>query len=151
MLVEMSGIPYGLMSEMLDAPNPWHGMVFGMRTRWPWSGDPREQWKQEAAFGIEDAEYIGWFDPACPVRSENPAVKASVFKKASKALIAVGNWGGEGAVRLDIDWHSLGLEPGSAVLTAPEIKGFQQAAQFQPGDAIPVPANRGWLLILAPR
>ena len=28
MLTEMSGIPFGLMSEMLDHPNPWHGMVF---------------------------------------------------------------------------------------------------------------------------
>ena len=69
MLVEMSGIPFGLMSEMLDRPNPWHGMVFGMRIRWPWSGDPRNLWKAEDAFGIADAEFIGWWDRACPVQT----------------------------------------------------------------------------------
>lgn len=32
-LVEMSGIPFGLMSEMLDAHNVFRGMVFGILPR----------------------------------------------------------------------------------------------------------------------
>ena len=41
-LVEMSGIPFGLMGEMLEGGgNPWRGMLFGMTNRLPWSGDPR--------------------------------------------------------------------------------------------------------------
>ena len=147
MLVEMSGIPYGLMSEMLNGPNPWHGMVFGMRTRWPWSGDPREQWKFEAAFGIADSELIGWWDPACPVRTGNDKVKATVYRKPGKTLIALGNWDKAVAVKLAVDWKALGLNPAKAKLTAVEIKKFQPAAVFAPTAEITVPANQGWLLI----
>ncbi len=40
-LVELSGIPFGLMGEMLEkGGNPWRGMTFGMTNRMPWSGDP---------------------------------------------------------------------------------------------------------------
>ncbi len=147
MLVEMSGIPYGLMSEMLDHPNPWHGMVFGMRTRWPWSGDPRRQWAFEAAFGIADSEFIGWFDPACPVKTGNAKVKASVFRKPGKTLIAVGNWDKDATVKLEADWKALGLNPAKARLKAPAIEGFQPAAEFAPGAEITVPAGKGWMLI----
>ncbi|MGH7658471.1 MAG: glycoside hydrolase domain-containing protein, partial [Gemmatimonadales bacterium] len=38
-LTEMSGIPFGVMGEMLqDGGNPWRGMVFGMTNRLPWAG-----------------------------------------------------------------------------------------------------------------
>ena len=150
MLVEMSGIPYGLMSEMLDNPQAWHGYVFGMRTRWPWSGDPRELWKMEAAFGIEDSEFIGWWDPACPVKTGNDKVKASVFRNQGKVLIALGSWTGETAVNLTLDWKALGLNPKTVRLRAPEVKGLQQQAEFMPGEAIPLAANQGKLLIASP-
>lgn len=148
MLIEMSGIPYGLMSEMLDHPNPWHGMVFGMRTRWPWSGDPREQWKFEGGFGIGESEFIGWFDPECPVKSDQAEVKVSVYKKKGRALLAVGNWGKETQVNLSIDWKSLGLKPDKVTMTAPEIKKFQDATTFAMDQSITVPANRGWLIVI---
>jgi hypothetical protein len=147
MLVEMSGIPYGLMSEMLDHPNAWHGMVFGMRTRWPWSGDPRAQWKFESEFGIADAEFIGWFDPACPVKTGNDKIKASVFKKSGKTLIALGSWDKDTKVKLTVDWRALGLDPAKVKLTAPEIKKFQDAVTFAPTDEIPVAGGKGLMLI----
>jgi hypothetical protein len=148
MLVEMSGIPYGLMSEMLDHPNLWHGLVFGMRVRWPWSGDPRNIWKAEDAFGIASAEFIGWWDPACPVQTGDANVKASVYRKQGRGGIALASWASKPtSVKLSIDWKALGLDAAKVRLTAPEIKGFQDAATFAPGDAIPVAPWRGWLLI----
>jgi hypothetical protein len=148
MLVEMSGIPYGLMSEMLDQPNPWHGMVFGMRARWPWSGDPRAIWKLEDQFGIADSEYIGWWDPACPVTSDNPQVKASVYQKQGRTLIALASWAAvRTEVKLTIHWAALGLAELKTTLWAPECKGFQSEAVFTPEVAIPVEPNKGWLLI----
>ncbi len=99
MLVEMSGIPFGLMSEMLDRPNPWHGMVFGMRVRWPWSGDPRNLWKAEDAFGIADAEFIGWWDRACPVRTGDAKLKASLYRKQGETMIALASWASGGQER----------------------------------------------------
>jgi len=148
MLVEMSGIPYGLMSEMLDHPNPWHGMVFGMRSRWPWSGDPRNIWKLEDRFGIADADYTGWWDPACPVKTGNPLVKASVYRKSGRSLIALASWApGETAVKLTIDWHALGLAPQKTTLWAPACEGFQSECVFAADGPILVAPGKGWLLI----
>lgn len=148
MLIEMSGIPYGLMSEMLDHPNAWHGMVFGMRTRWPWSGDPRKQWQFELDHGIQDSEFIGWFDPACPVKTDNPAVKASVFKKDGKSIIAIASWApAKTDVKLTIDWKAMGIAAPKNTLAAPAIEGFQPAGTHAV-DAISIDPNRGWLLVV---
>ena len=148
MLVEMSGIPYGLMSEMLDHPNPWHGMVFGMRTRWPWSGDPRNIWKLEDLFGIADSEYIGWWDPACPVKTDNPQVKASVYQKKGKTLIALASWApAKTKVKLSVDWKSLGLSSNKTTLWVPACEGFQSERVFAADGTIPVAPGKGWLLI----
>jgi hypothetical protein len=43
---------------------------------------------------------------------------------------------------------SAGDRAAKAVLTAPEVKDFQPAARFSPGDAIAVPKGRGWLLVI---
>lgn len=149
MLVEMSGIPYGLMSEMLDHPNAWHGMVFGMRTRWPWSGDPRAQWRFEQQFGIEDSDFIGWWDESCPVKVDYPDCKVSVYRKKGKTLIALSSWAKTNAkVKLQIDWKALGLSPQKATLWAPACEKFQNEAVFAADSEIRVEANKGWMLIV---
>jgi hypothetical protein len=149
MLVEMSGIPYGLMSEMLDHPNAWHGMVFGMRTRWPWSGDPRAQWRLEQQFGIEDSEFIGWWDESCPVKIDHPDCKVSVYRKNGKTLIALSSWARTNAkVKLQIDWKALGLSPQKATLWEPACEKFQNEAVFAADSEIRVEANKGWMFIV---
>ena len=60
-LIEMSGLPFGVMSEMLDGANPWRGMVFGETARLPWSGDPRGLWKAWDEFGIQGTEFLPFF------------------------------------------------------------------------------------------
>ncbi len=148
MLIEMSGIPYGLMSEMLDHPNPWHGMVFGMRTRWPWSGDPRHIWRLEDQFGIADSELIGWWDKDCPVQTGNPQVKATVYRKEGKTLIALASWAKDKSdVTLAVDWKALGLDAKKVTLWAPAVEGFQPEKTFAIDAAIPVDPGKGWLLI----
>ena len=86
------GIPFGLMSEMLDGPNPWRGMLFGMTTRLGWSGDPRPLWKFWDEFGMQGTAPVGWWNPACPVKTDNPNVLATVYKKSGKSLIALASW-----------------------------------------------------------
>ena len=150
-LVEISGIPFGLMGEMLqDGGNPWRGMVYGMTNRLPWSGhDPSRLWKVWDAFGIGDARMIGYWADDCPVRTNNPAVVATVFKKNGRAMISVASWAKVPVMaRLKIDWKALGLDPKTAKLRAPEIPDFQFAAEFNPGDPIPFEVGKGWILIL---
>ena len=148
MLVEMSGIPFGLMSEMLDHPNPWHGMVFGMRVRWPWSGDPRPIWKLEDRFGIADSEFVGWWDSACPVKTGHPQVKASVFRKSGSAFIAMASWAKEPVtVKPEVDWKALGIEPGKGKLLRPECTNLQTEAAVDPAAGISIDPNKGCFLI----
>ncbi|WP_147292873.1 glycoside hydrolase domain-containing protein [Dyella psychrodurans] len=150
-LTEISGIPYGLMGEMLQGGgNPWRGMLFGMTNRLPWTGgDPRELWKLWDSFGIEQADMIGWWVHDTPVQTRRDDVLATSYVRNGKTLIALASWApDETRVNLHIDWKALGIEPAAATLVAPAIAGFQPAATFKPGDAIPVEPGKGWLLIL---
>ncbi len=150
-LVEVSGIPFGLMGEMLqDGGNPWRGMVYGMTNRLPWSGnDPSRLWKVWDAFGIGEARMIGYWADECPVRADDPEVAATVFQKKGKTMISVASWAEVPVMaRLKIDWKALGLDPKKARLRAPEIPDFQFAAEFNPTDPIPFEVGKGWILIL---
>ena len=70
-LTEVSGIPYGLMGEMLqDGGNQWRGMLYGMTARMPWRGDVGPLWRLWDEFGIAEARMIGYWEKDCPVRTE---------------------------------------------------------------------------------
>ena len=150
-LVEVSGIPFGLMGEMLqDGGNPWRGMLYGMTGRLPWSGDPGPMWKAWDEFGIQDSQMLGYWSPNCPVRTDREDVLATVYQKEKRALISIASWANEPvAVQLDINWSSLGIDPGKAALTASAIKNFQDAAAFTPQSKINIEPGKGWLLVLA--
>lgn len=149
-LVEISGIPFGLMGEMLqDGGNPWRGMIYGMTSRLPWAGDPKPIWKVWDDFGMLETEMIGYWSEDCPVRTDHPDVLATVYTKENRALIALASWASDPVTcRLEIDWEALGLNPGSAQMKAPAIENFQEAAFFKPIERIPVEPGKGWLLIL---
>ncbi len=150
-LTEISGIPFGLMGEMLqDNGNPWRGMIFGMTNRLPHSGDPRPLWKLWDEFGMRQTHMIGFWVPSSPVKTDTPAVLATVYQADGRALIALASWAKDPAeVKLSIDWKALGIDPADATITAPAIASFQDAASFQAGQPIPVQPGRGWLLWIA--
>lgn len=150
-LTEISGIPYGLMGEMLQHDgNPWRGMLFGMTSRLGWSkgSDPRPLWKLWDAFGIEQADMVGWWVHDTPVKTDNPDVLATSYvRKGDKTLVSVASWAPQKVdVKLHVDWKALGLNPSRVRLVAPAVQNFQSAATFKPGDAIPVEPGKGWLI-----
>jgi hypothetical protein len=148
-LVEISGIPFGVMGEMLEGGgNPWRGMIYGMTGRLPYMADPRPIWKVWDDFGMAGSQMIGyWAD--CPVRTDSASVLATVYRKPSKALVAVASWAAKKVdCRLTIDFSRLGLDRAKTRLRAPAVPGFQPAASFRPSDPIPIDPGRGWLLVL---
>ncbi|MCW5978273.1 MAG: hypothetical protein KIT09_09360 [Bryobacteraceae bacterium] len=149
-LVEMSGIPFGLPGDMLEHPNPWRGMLYGMTARAFYQrNDPAGIWKLWDEFGMEDASMIGYWEPRCPVRTGVEDVLATVYKRSGKSLVALASWAGTTSrVHLKIDWQALELDAGRARLRAPAIVDFQEEAAFAPSDAIPVEPGRGWLLLM---
>lgn len=151
-LTEISGIPYGLMGEMLQGGgNPWRGMLFGMTNRLPWTGaDPRPLWKVWDAFGIEKADMIGWWVHDTPVVTDRKDVLVTSYvRKGKRTLISIASWAPQSVdVKLHINWKALGLTPHNATLRAPAVEGFQPATTFAPGQKIPVEPGKGWLLIV---
>jgi hypothetical protein len=151
-MVEVSGIPYGLMGEMLQGGgNPWRGMVYGMTNRMPWSdhADPRPIWKAWDDFGIKGSRMIGYWVSHSPIKTNNKDVLATAYVKDKKVMIAIASWAQDDTkFKLNIDWKALGLDPAKAKLTAPEITSFQPGSQFSANDEIPVSKGKGWLLIL---
>jgi hypothetical protein len=151
-LTEVSGIPFGLMGEMLEGGgNPWRGMVFGMTNRLPWSeeSDPRPLWRAWDEFGMAGTRMIGWWVDGRPVKTDRADVLATVYAKPGRALVALASWAdADVEVGLQIDWAALGIDPARAVMAAGEIDGFQPAVRFTPGQRVRVPKGRGWLLTL---
>ncbi len=151
-LTEVSGIPFGLMGEMLQGGgNPWRGMVYGMTNRMPWSdnADPRPIWKVWDDFGMQGTKMIGYWVENNPVKTNNPDVLATVYKKDKSALVSIASWATDDVnIRLQIDWKALGIDPSKASITAPEVKNFQHAASFTDGQDIKVEKGRGWMIVI---
>jgi len=152
-LVEISGIPFGLMGEMLEkGGNPWRGMTLGMTARLPWSGDPAPLWKAWDDFGIQQSRIQGWWSGHDPVTTSDANVLATTWIRTGSAMVSLGSWRDDDvSVRLTIDWKALGLDPSRTRIRAPAIASFQDAASWAPADPITVPAKKGLLLILEQR
>jgi hypothetical protein len=150
-LVEASGIPFGLMGDMLqDGGNRWRGMIYGMTARHPWAStaDPRPVWKIWDEFGIDSADMKGYWED-CPIRTSRPDVLATAYVKKGEILISLASWSAVTVkVKLVINWKAIGLDAHKAILTAPEIKDFQEGASFKPEDDITLDPGKGWLLYL---
>jgi hypothetical protein len=149
-LVEISGIPFGLMSEMLQGGgNPGLGMLYGMTNRLLWTGDPRPVWKVWDEFGMAGCEMIGYWDPACPVKTGRDDVFATVYRHKDRAMISIGNFSSERqTVKLAIDWAALGLDPTRVSTTCPAIEKIQDASKLSVDDPIKLEAKRGMLIII---
>lgn len=149
-LTEISGIPYGLMGEMLQGGgNPWRGMIYGMTARAPASGNPQPLWKFWDRYGIEKTRMIGYWVPTAPVSTGRKDILATTYQGKDRTIVALASWNSaETAVKLSIDWKALGLDPDEVSIKAPAIENFQEEKSFKPNEAIPVSPGKGWLLVI---
>ncbi|MDR2916566.1 MAG: DUF6067 family protein [Tannerella sp.] len=146
-LVEMSGIPFGLMSEMLDSRNQFRGMVFGMLSRLPWSGNPVPLWGLWDEFGMKDAVMKGFWDKACPVSAGNPDLPATVYINGDKALVAIANWTDLPiAPQITIHEELLGFKPSK--ITLPEIRELQWGNERVNLNRMEIMGRSGLILLL---
>lgn len=144
-LVEMSGIPFGLMGQTLQARNQFRGMVLGMLPRLPWSGNPVPLWNLWDKFGMENAAMYGYWDEGCPVKTNNPSVLATVYKNGDKLLVALANWSDlPQKFTLSIDKDKVGFQPTKYIL--PEIKNLQWEGTVNKLENIEV-MGRGGMII----
>ena len=148
-LVEVSGIPYGLMGEMLEGGgNPWRGMLYGMTGRSPRVNNG-PLWKLWDSFGMAGSEMIGYWVKDNPVKTGSDKTLATIYRRTGeRTLISIATWeDSDATVSLSIDWNALGLDPSKVTLHAPEIENFQPEATWKPGDRITVPKGKGLLIV----
>jgi hypothetical protein len=150
-LIEMSGIPFGVSSDMLERPNPWRGMLFGMTARALWSGvNPGPLWELWDSFGIQDSTMIGWWEKNCPVNTGNNDVRVTVYQKNGKALVALASWAKAATtVQLAIDWEKLGLDKHKVSLSIPSVAGMQDTRSFAADQPISIQPGKGCLILIA--
>jgi hypothetical protein len=149
-LTEVSGLPFGLMGEMLqDGGHPYRGMLYGMTARKYGNVDPRPVWKLMNDFGIADSRMLGyWLDDA-PVTTDNPRVLATTYVRADGVLIALASWSEKDeTVRLSVDPTALDIASGWRA-AAPAVEGLQYEAEVDL-SAVPIPANQGLFILVRP-
>ena len=149
-LVEVSGIPFGLMGEMLEkGGNKWRGMVYGMTNRLPWGeNDPSPIWKFWDGFGMQGTEMIGYWAKDNPVKPTDEKVKATVYKKGNALLVAVASWADDDVdVYLDIDWKALGMKP-APLMRIPAIAGYQDEQTVSVKKPLTIPKGKGFLIVI---
>ena len=154
-LVEVSGIPFGHMGDMLHGGgNPWRGMVYGMTVRHPWltegvTCDPRSIWKIWDEFGIAESKMIGYWSDQPVVQCDNENVKATAYVKERKILVSIASWAKDHVeVSLQVDWTAVGLDGTAVRLYAPEIENFQVEKEFRINEKIPIDPKEGWLIYI---
>ena len=152
--VTFSGIPFGLMSDMLEkGGNPWLGMVYGATARlYGGAHSPAPMWKLWKQWGISQSRMIGYWDENPIVTTSHPEVKATAFVKEDEVMIAVGNFStNRQTVRLNIDWKSLGLNPTEVEINIPEIEEFQTSQEFNLANPISIDSKRGNIIVIKKR
>ncbi|MFE5322113.1 glycoside hydrolase domain-containing protein [Paenibacillus sp. NPDC056579] len=149
-LVEISGIPFGLMGEMLGQGNPWRGMVFGMSNRLGWIGQsPEYLWKLWDQLGIAEAQMLGYWHPDNPVHPDRDDVAATVYRKPEQMLVALASWAEEPVeCSLQIDWEQLGWSRELVSFEAPAIQHIQESLPLESLQAIPLQPKQGLLIVL---
>ncbi|HET9065660.1 MAG TPA: glycoside hydrolase domain-containing protein [Gemmatimonadales bacterium] len=147
-MTEVSGLPYGLMGEMLqDGGQPWRGLVYGMTARLYGDVDPRPVWQMMDAFGIDQSRMMGYWLPTPPVTTGNDAVRATAYVRDNRILVAIGSWSDQDetiALRLD---PVLTKGWGAMRATAPAVAGLQPGGAVDLSRVV-VPAKQGLFVVI---
>jgi len=152
-LVEISGIPFGVTSQMLEGGgNPWRGMVFGMTNRLGWGGPtPEHIWRFWDEYDFVRREMIGFWDVDCPVKTDTPSLGATVFRGGKDVVLAVANWTDKPVEgRLVVDWRTLGMKADACEAVAPRIADFQESRTIDLAEPLRIEAKRGMVIVLRP-
>lgn len=154
-LVESSGIPFGLMGDMLHGGgNKWLGMQYAMTVRLPWftegvTCDPRIIWKVWDEFGISNSKMLGFWETNAAVQTSDPDVKATAYIKKNKVLISIGNYSDKTKkVTLHFDWKQLGLKRKTVHRSINDIEGFQKKQIGEIKQPISIEPRKGIIMIL---
>jgi hypothetical protein len=149
-MAEVSGLPFGLMGEMLqDGGRPYRGLLYGMTARLYGDVDPRPVWEMMDAVGIDRDRMLGYWLPDPPAVTGAPRVLATAYAGTAAVLLVLASWSDEDAViDLRLDPALVAGWPG-VVATAPPVEGLQAGGPVDLAR-LRVPAGRGLFVVLRP-
>ncbi|MDB5111308.1 MAG: hypothetical protein JWR67_2422, partial [Mucilaginibacter sp.] len=151
-LVEISGIPFGLTSQMLNkGGNIWRGMNYGITDRLGWfrAKSPEYMWKFWDNHSITKKDMIGFWDKTNPVRSTNAETEATIFKDRDEVLISVANYSDKPqSCHLNINWNALNLSSENTSAEIPEITEFQEKRSVNLKNDLNIEAGKGYIIVL---
>lgn len=149
-MTEVAGIPFGLGGEMLEkGGHPFRGLVYGMTTRVYGDYNPGAIWKLFDSFDIPNARMLGYWVDDSPIKTSQPGLKSTLYLHPDKALLAIGSWSERREnARPEINWQALKLEASDYEWVQPAVEGLQDFRRFDTGEAIPVEAGQGIILLL---
>lgn len=147
-MTEVSGLPFGLMGEMLqDGGHPYRGLLYGMTARKYGKTDPRPVWRIMDAFGIDKSRMLGYWLPKPPLTTGRSDVLGTAYVREDAVLIALASWSATDAtVAVELapeftrGWKGV-------VASAPEVEGLQTQATIDLASVV-VPANQGRFILL---
>jgi hypothetical protein len=143
-LVEMSGIPFGQMSEMMNTANQYRGLLFGMTNRLAWATNestPEIVWKIFDRYNLGDATLTGWWDDSLKVKSSNEQILISKYTVENKIYLAVANFSNETQ-----ETEIVVENAPNCTLHSPYIENFQTEQSFN--RTIKLDGGKGLFLIL---
>lgn len=93
-LTEVSGLFYGNTSQMLEGGgDPYVGMLYAMNNRYGWGVQNADRvYRVWDAFGIQEAQMLGYWHSRCPIHTDNAEVLVTVYQKEDSLLAAVYNF-----------------------------------------------------------
>ncbi|MEE1838312.1 glycoside hydrolase domain-containing protein [Streptomyces sp. NPDC088190] len=152
-LIEVSGIPFGLMGEMLEnGGNPWRGMIFGTTARAP-RVDNRAMWSFWDSVGLADMRMVGWWAAKAdiPVLTHHDDILATSWLGNDAAVVALASWAADDTeVELEFNLDALGFDADHLEIEWPYISGFQEATEVPSSRRISIPRNHGCILVVRP-
>ncbi|MBR5614559.1 MAG: hypothetical protein IKW64_04580 [Clostridia bacterium] len=149
LLTEVSGIPFGIMGEMLEGDcNVWRGMLFGMTSRYPYyknytAPSPVPVWEVRKPF--ENAEMIGFWEDEKPIWTDNDQVLCTTYyeHKNERMLCCLANFSDKEAA-----FKLCGNNLQNRTIYAPYIENIQEEKTIKLNDSISIPAKGGIMLIV---
>lgn len=148
LLTEVSGIPYGQTSQMLqDGGNPYIGMLYAMNNRYGWGVKKAHKiYRLWDDFAIQESEMRGYWHSQNPVDTGEENIKATVYIKKHEALLCLFNFSNDSkTVDLKIDVSKLGFTP----KTFAEVKiGKDRHQKIQIEKPIRLQAKGGKIIYL---
>lgn len=143
-LTEISGIPFGLTADMMDAGNQYKGLLFGMTSREGWETNdetPTNVWRLIDEYDLSNAVIKGWWDEESPVATNSDKLLATTYMVGDKRYVAVANFAAD-KVKATLTVNG---KP-QASFYAPFVKDFQDECVYD--SVIELDGGKGLFLIV---